>query len=1449
MTTFTLLHKYAFWRKAALFLGALIAMLFFEHPLVVGIGLLVFLMAGTMEVLWRMGLQRKEVFILLFFALFLHLLPILFLSGSGFDAFISGGADYEEYHTQARHVAERISQGNFSLRGLGLDHLFPVLVGYVYWFTIPHVLMGQLLGVWLSVLATLFLFLLVREIGGSFHRALLVGFLASLYPSFLLFSGALLEDSLLIVSLLAGLLFLMKSLKLFSWKVFFSFYGALLLAAHVRSSVGIVLGIASLFSFILWSTLSPRKNISSLGLVVLLILFVPFISEFLTQSAWGGSFGQALALPLVGTEVEMSSGILSGLGKIAQSFLGALLGPFPWEIQSSRNIFFLAETIPWYFLLFLVGRGIFRSFQERRTVAFPLILFGAGVFLLLSLYEMDSGMTMRLRIPAFLALLSLVSFSFPVRTKAIFSKIGSWWHWIKFHEKIVQRSTVLLLSLIFGSIALANQELLFAFLLLGFLSMGTLFLIRKIGIYTSSLGILFLLVVLVHLGATLFIHYGEFYPFGGKEGSDQRIYHRVGTAISQDIRQGNFSLASIKTYELEHYYPLLLGGLYAATTPAKIIGKMVSVWFVGISVIVLYLIALELGLGRKAAVLSGYLGGVLPSYLYFGSLLLKEGLVVFLVLFALLSVIKLIKHFSWRTFSLFALAVFWLIHFREYLGFILLGIFVVSWLFLPRLEWRTRLAYAVVLFPLLGFLPQFWGHGYFAKDQIAYYLKPEVIASYRAYSDVAQQRDKEINRALQNQVKPSSQGTLQVVSPSVGSPPQIAKPTPPQIPLPAPSPPSQNPSPVSISPKNPEPGSTIAAKADFENPLIFGKSYLASLASVALGPFPWHIRYSRQLFVLIETIPWIVLLIFVFKGIFAARSQWRVMIPVLMVALGIIALLALFLNNYGTYMRIRIPAFLVLLPFAVKGIQTAGIWRFSWGEWKEKIRSFFHRTQDDRFLKMRRLFLGGIVMLLGIALFDRALGFSLLFLFSFILGTFLMGRRFGLGKPSLIFLFSVVLSFHLIGTLFVHYAEFYPFGRGEGDQKYYHRAAVSIAQDFRQGDFSWKSIEQHLRENDTFDHYYPLLIGAIYVVGVPDQLFGKMLNVWLAGLSAVLVFLIARQLGAQARWALVPGYLVGFYPSYLYFGSLLLRESIVAVLVLSFVLWMLKTLGTFSARNVFGVLLLLFLLVHFRFYVGLIGGIAFVASFFMCSSIAWRSRLRYGLFLMLLVGCIPVLWGYGYYGISKVTQVLMAPRVEVMGNGIRGERVITPFPFFLFEKSQEETVLFLKPWNPNDKQVLFSRESLERGRLPWISEERTSDSLHSRERMFENPFSFFKYSFLSFASVALGPFPWELHYARQLFVLGETIPWALFIFFTTKGILRSLPQWRRWFPIILVSFGIFAGITLTIEDLGTLMRIRIPAFLVLFTLFPFYFQTHEFGGMFSKVFSFFRERNKINSSI
>ena len=449
----------------------------------------------------------------------------------------------------------------------------------------------------------------------------------------------------------------------------------------------------------------------------------------------------------------------------------------------------------------------------------------------------------------------------------------------KYYNFLVIFLIVLILTAFF------DKALALGLIALAFLTFITFFILSKLGLRDKTLIWLLAITLIVHLGAVLFIYYFDFQPFSGGSGG-YKACHLIATNMAENFRSGNFSFQGVPYYEIgDHvycYYPLIIGVLYTITMPEMIIGQIFQVWLAILGVIFVYLTAKELGASRKWAFIIGLIAGLYPSYLFYGSLLLKDGLVAVLSLAGLLFSLKMIKKFSWKNFVIFYIILAALFNFRFYIGYALFFTFIFSWFFLLNLNLKKKIIYSIIIIPLLGFLPEILlGHGFLGINVFQSSFSEETISYYQ----------QEAYRPPDH-VYPEVPGST---SSSVSSTSSAS----------------------SISLNIPEGYTSTWDRESVsfkENPYKFIIDYLKYFSYILLGPFPWQLKKLTHYLVLLETIPWYILFLFIIKGIYQSiRNRNKFVLPIILFSLLVLGVITIFINNFGIITRIRIPAFIVLL--------------------------------------------------------------------------------------------------------------------------------------------------------------------------------------------------------------------------------------------------------------------------------------------------------------------------------------------------------------------------------------------------------------------------------------------------------------------------------------------------------------------------------------------------------
>lgn len=435
---------------------------------------------------------------------------------------------------------------------------------------------------------------------------------------------------------------------------------------------------------------------------------------------------------------------------------------------------------------------------------------------------------------------------------------------------LFKTSAVIVLFILWICLLWFYMGLALGILLLFFLNSLFFWVIRKTLAKDNLLLNILLITFLVHFFVVVFMHYTNFQPFSGGIG-DYMVYDSQAKEMANRFHNGDF-FHFIGTYGGEYsttYFSAIVGFLYAITVPEMLVGQLFGVWLSLICIFLVYSLVLEMGGTKKQAFIVGLVLNMYPSYLFYCSLLLKDILIVPLSIAGLFLLVRIIKKFSITNFVIFYLVMIVLTHFRFYIAYAIFITFFVCWVLFSSMLIKARLLYAAVMIILMGFIPMICGNGYMGSGPILFYLNPENVTFFRekAY--------------FENTL---NAGDIASKKPVIGE------------------------------------GSSIIVRTDLKNPVSFAFNYVETYIYVLLGPLPWQIKNLRQLLAVLETIPWYCILFFVIKGIINSINEYKRRLPILMFALIVMAVLALFTPNFGVITRIRMPAFMALLCFVPFGL-------------------------------------------------------------------------------------------------------------------------------------------------------------------------------------------------------------------------------------------------------------------------------------------------------------------------------------------------------------------------------------------------------------------------------------------------------------------------------------------------------------------------------------------------
>lgn len=247
-----------------------------------------------------------------------------------------------------------------------------------------------------------------KQIFGNLKVARFAALSIAIFPSFVIWSGQLLKDGLIIFLLVAAMTMVLKLQEKFSYSAIaflvFSMVGILSLRFYIFYMVFI----AVVGSFIIGTSASNR----SIGRRTVVLVIVGFALMYLgvgrtadvelrvfgnlerIQSsrsdlarAAGSGFNEEL-------DVSTSEGAMTA---VPTGFMYLMLAPFPWQAENLRQSITIPEVLAWWAMIPFGILGLVYTIRHRLRNAFPVLIFSMLLSVAYSVLQGNVGTAYRQR--------------------------------------------------------------------------------------------------------------------------------------------------------------------------------------------------------------------------------------------------------------------------------------------------------------------------------------------------------------------------------------------------------------------------------------------------------------------------------------------------------------------------------------------------------------------------------------------------------------------------------------------------------------------------------------------------------------------------------------------------------------------------------------------------------------------------------------------------------------------------------------------------------------------------------------------------------------------------------------------------------------------------------------------------------------------------------------------
>lgn len=340
----------------------------------------------------------------LFFGMFLHLADLRdFFGGDANTYDFMGNRLVEVWYGQAELTDFYTQRALNATSGWGMNYL----VAGIYLFVGQNILAAQSFCALIGAATAPLIYKCSFEIFGNRRiskvSALLVGF----YPAFIVWTGQLLKDGIVIFLLVLAITTILQLQKKFTYLnitlLGFSLFGIFAIRFYIfYMVVAAVVG-----GFVVGFTSSTRAVINRVTILFFIGLGLTFfgvmnkagsdIDEFanlkriqesrLDLSAQGSGFGKDI-------DVSTTEGALTVL---PIGFVYLLLAPFPWQADNLRQAITIPEVMIWWAALPILILGFWYTIKHRLRAALSMLIFTFMLTVAYSLFQGNVGTAYRQR--------------------------------------------------------------------------------------------------------------------------------------------------------------------------------------------------------------------------------------------------------------------------------------------------------------------------------------------------------------------------------------------------------------------------------------------------------------------------------------------------------------------------------------------------------------------------------------------------------------------------------------------------------------------------------------------------------------------------------------------------------------------------------------------------------------------------------------------------------------------------------------------------------------------------------------------------------------------------------------------------------------------------------------------------------------------------------------------
>ena len=337
----------------------------------------------------------------LVFGLFVHIFELRGFFGGDATTYDERGIELAEYW-QSQGAGVSPVQGQTA--NWGMEYF----VAGLYTIFGRNVFLAQSVVAVFGAATASLVYFCAREIFQNSRVSRVSSLLVAFFPSFILWSGQLLKDGLVIFLIVLAMIAVLELQKRFSYIALGLLIASLFGILALRFYVFYMVAVSVVGSFVVGISKTNQGIVQRMVAVVLVGIGLTYFGVLGIAEQNIETFGSLERVQVsraslartadsgFGEEIDVST-TEGAISAIPIGVIYLMLAPFPWEASSMRSAITTPEVLVWWAMIPVVLMGAVYTLRFRLRAALPIVIFSLMLTLAYSIFQGNAGTAYRQR--------------------------------------------------------------------------------------------------------------------------------------------------------------------------------------------------------------------------------------------------------------------------------------------------------------------------------------------------------------------------------------------------------------------------------------------------------------------------------------------------------------------------------------------------------------------------------------------------------------------------------------------------------------------------------------------------------------------------------------------------------------------------------------------------------------------------------------------------------------------------------------------------------------------------------------------------------------------------------------------------------------------------------------------------------------------------------------------